>query len=59
MELSHPFLANVYLHYVLDLWFENRMKKMSKGLAYMVRYADDSVFCFEFEEDARDFTSND
>ena len=50
-----PILANVYLHYVLDLWFEKRIRKMSKGLAYMVRYADDSVFCFEFEEDARAF----
>jgi RNA-directed DNA polymerase len=50
-----PILANVYLHYVLDLWFEKRIRKISKGLAYMVRYADDSVFCFEFEEDARAF----
>lgn len=52
-----PILANVYLHYVLDLWFEKRIRKMSKGLAYMVRYADDSVFCFELEEDARSFYS--
>jgi RNA-directed DNA polymerase len=53
--VASPILANVYLHYVLDLWFEKRIRKTSKGLAYMVRYADDSVFCFEFEEDARAF----
>jgi RNA-directed DNA polymerase len=53
--VASPILGNVYLHYVLDLWFEKRIRKMSKGLAYMVRYADDSVFCFEFEEDARAF----
>ncbi|MCR6546531.1 group II intron reverse transcriptase/maturase [Dehalobacterium formicoaceticum] len=50
-----PILGNVYLHYVLDLWFEKRVRKICKGQAYMVRYADDSVFCFEYEEDARTF----
>ena len=38
-----PILANVYLHYVLDLWFEKRVRKLCKGQAYMVRYADDCV----------------
>jgi RNA-directed DNA polymerase len=52
-----PILANIYLHYVLDLWFEKRVRKYSKGSAYMVRYADDSVYCFEYEEDAREFYS--
>ena len=47
-----PILANVYLHYVLDLWFEYDVKVRSKGEAYMVRYADDVVCCFEFEDDA-------
>ena len=36
-----PILANVYLHYALDLWFEKVVKKQSQGEAYMVRYADD------------------
>lgn len=52
-----PILANIYLHCSLDLWFEKRIRKTSKGLSYMVRYADDSVFCFEYEEDARIFYS--
>jgi RNA-directed DNA polymerase len=36
-----PVLANIYLHYVLDLWFEKRMKKQYRGQSHMVRYADD------------------
>lgn len=52
-----PILANIYLHYTLDLWFEKRVRKACKGSAYMVRYADDSVYCFEYEEDAREFYS--
>ena len=50
-----PVLGNIYLHYVMDLWFEKQIIKNCKGLAYMVRYADDSVFCFEKIEDAREF----
>ena len=50
-----PVLANVYLHYSVDLWFEKRVKKVCKGRADMVRYADDIVFCFEMEEDAKRF----
>jgi RNA-directed DNA polymerase len=50
-----PVLANIYLHYVLDLWFEKQVRKNCKRLAYMVRYADDSVFCFEDKEDAEAF----
>ncbi|MGC9140567.1 reverse transcriptase domain-containing protein [Athalassotoga sp.] len=38
-----PILANIYLHYVLDLWFEKIMKKRFKGSAEMVRYADVST----------------
>lgn len=47
-----PILANVYLHYVLDLWFENRMKPQCRGVAEIVRYADDFVICVQFKEDA-------
>jgi RNA-directed DNA polymerase len=50
-----PILANVYLHYVLDLWFEKRFKKSCKGKAYLVRYADDFVGCFQYEADANRF----
>jgi len=50
-----PILANVYLHYTLDLWFEKLVKKQCKGQAYMVRYADDFVCCFQFRSDAEAF----
>ena len=53
--LVSPVLANIYLHYVLDLWFEKRFAKGCRGKASLVRYADDFVGCFEFEADARDF----
>ena len=52
-----PILGNIYLHYVLDLWFEKRVRKNCRGKAYMVRYADDSVFCFQYEDDAKEFYS--
>lgn len=50
-----PILANIYLHYVLDLWFEKVIKKKCKGEAYMVRYADDFVCCFRYRDDAENF----
>lgn len=50
-----PILANVYLHYVLDLWFEKVVRKHCRGEAYIVRYADDFVCCFQFEDDAQKF----
>jgi len=50
-----PVLANIYLHYVLDLWFDRVIRKNCKGNAYMVRYADDFICCFEYEEEARMF----
>ena len=46
-----PLLANVYLHYVLDLWFEHVMKKQLRGKARLIRYADDFVIMFEKAED--------
>ena len=48
-----PLLANVYLHYVLDEWFEQEVKPRLKGEAYLIRFADDFVCCFEFESDAK------
>lgn len=48
-----PVLANVYLHYVLDLWFEKWIKKQLKGEGYLVRYADDFIIMFEYENEAK------
>jgi len=45
-------LSNIYLHYVLDLWFERIVKPRLKGEAYLVRYMDDFVLCFQYREDA-------
>ena len=52
--LISPVLANVYLHYVLDLWFEH-MKKEFRGEMYLVRYADDFVCMFQYEKEAQEF----
>jgi group II intron reverse transcriptase/maturase len=48
-----PLLANVYLHYVLDVWFEREVQPRLKGRAFLIRYADDFVMGFTCEEDAR------
>jgi len=48
-----PLLANVYLHYVLDVWFEDVVKPCLKGRAFLVRYADDFVMGCACAEDAR------
>jgi group II intron reverse transcriptase/maturase len=48
-----PLLANVYLHYVLDQWFEREVKPCLRGQASLIRYADDFICCFELESDAR------
>ena len=48
-----PLLANVYLHYVLDTWFEQEVRPRLKGKAYLIRYADDFVIGFTEESDAR------
>jgi group II intron reverse transcriptase/maturase len=53
--LVSPVLSNLYLHYVLDLWFEERFARRCAGKAYLIRYADDYVACFEHEADARAF----
>lgn len=50
-----PILANVYLHYVLDLWIEKDIKKRYYGEVYEIRYADDFVVCFEYEKEAKKF----
>lgn len=50
-----PVLANVYLHYVLDSWFETEVIPQLNGFAQLVRYADDFVICSENEKEARIF----
>jgi len=50
--LVSPLLANVYLHYALDLWVTSWRKKQARGAVYLVRYADDFVMGFEVEQDA-------
>src|SRR5690606_30685843 len=47
-----PLLGNIYLHYVLDLWFEREVKPRLRGGAALIRYADDLLICFERREDA-------
>jgi RNA-directed DNA polymerase len=48
-----PLLANIYLHEVLDVWFERDVKPRLRGKAFMIRYADDAVLAFSDEADAR------
>jgi RNA-directed DNA polymerase len=47
-----PLLANIYLHFVLDEWFENEVKPRIRGVAHEIRFADDAVLCFQYKEDA-------
>jgi group II intron reverse transcriptase/maturase len=48
-----PMISNVFLHYVLDLWFEQEVKPRLKGHAYLIRYADDFVIGFRDHRDAQ------
>ena len=50
-----PMLANIYLHYALDMWFEETVKTHCLGAAYLCRYADDFVCTFRYESDAKRF----
>ena len=54
-SIVSPLLSNVYLHYVLDLWFNHRVRKHSQGEAYYFRFADDFVVCFQYRTDAETF----
>jgi group II intron reverse transcriptase/maturase len=53
--LVSPVLANIYLHYVLDMWFEIVVKKNCSGDAEIIRYADDFVCFFQYENEAKKF----
>ena len=50
-----PILANIYLHYALDLWFTRRFIKSCEGMVRLIRYADDFVVCFQRRSDAEQF----
>lgn len=50
-----PILANLYLHYVLDLWFEKHIKPICQGSALLIRFADDFVCAFQHKKDAEWF----
>ena len=54
-SILSPLLSNIYLHYVLDLWFSRGVKKESRGEAYYFRFADDFLACFQYKDDAENF----
>ena len=47
-----PLLANIYLHYVLDGWFEEVVKPRLRSEAHEIRFSDDAILCFHYREDA-------
>ncbi|WP_251028235.1 reverse transcriptase domain-containing protein [Bacillus sp. ISL-40] len=51
-KIGYLLLSNIYLHYVLDLWFEKAIKPRLKGESYLIRYIDDFVVCFQYRSDA-------
>jgi group II intron reverse transcriptase/maturase len=54
-SILSPLLSNVYLHYVLDVWFSKRVRRRSRGEAYYYRFADDFLACFQYKGDAERF----
>lgn len=54
-SILSPLLSNIYLHYVLDLWFSRRVSRQSRGEAYYFRFADDFLACFQYKGDAVSF----
>jgi len=54
-SILSPLLSNIYLHYVLDLWFSRRVSRQSCGEAYYFRFADDFLACFQYKDDAESF----
>lgn len=52
-QIISPLLANIYLHHVLDVWFEEEVKPRLRGQAFEIRYADDAILCFQYLEDAQ------
>jgi group II intron reverse transcriptase/maturase len=54
-SILSPLLSNIYLHYVLDMWFCQRVRKQCRGEAYYFRFADDFLACFQYQSDAQSF----
>jgi group II intron reverse transcriptase/maturase len=54
-SILSPLLSNIYLHYVLDLWFSRKVSRQSRGEAYYFRFADDFLACFQYKDDAESF----
>ena len=54
-SVCSPILANIYMHYVLIWWFEERVKPRLRGYGELVVYADDFVVCFQYKDDAERF----
>jgi len=54
-DIMSPVLSNIYLHFVLNLWFEKVAQKQLKGFSKLVTYADDFVVCYESRESAEQF----
>ena len=57
-SILSPLLSNVYMHYVLDLWFQKRIRRKCRGQAFLFRFADDFLACFQHEEDAENFSAS-
>jgi len=54
-SILSPLLSNIYLHYVLDLWFRKRVRRQCRGEAEYFRFADDFLACFQYKDDATRF----
>ena len=54
-SILSPLLSNIYLHYVLDLWFSRRVRPACDGEAYYFRFADDFLACFQYKGEAERF----
>ena len=54
-SILSPVLANIYMHYVLSLWFEKKIKPNFKGESYITIYADDCAYCFQYKNEAEFF----
>jgi RNA-directed DNA polymerase len=54
-SILSPLLSNVYLHYVLDIWFQGRVRRHCRGAAFVFRFADDFLAGFQYRTDAEAF----
>lgn len=57
-SILSPILANIYMHYVIALWFEKKIIPNFRGESYVTIYADDTVFCFQYKNEAEIFMKN-